>query len=156
MLMSGSQRLRRTAPGMKVTKPGLFQIARRLNIFARRESGISLLETAIALAIVGIVAVAFLTGVATASKAAFIADERTTAESLARSQMEWAKNASYSYNATSYSIAPIPTAKDHINYSANITAEPLYDTDDGIQKITVTITRSGKVVLKLEGYKVDR
>jgi type II secretory pathway pseudopilin PulG len=114
----------------------------------------------VALAILGVTAVAFLNGLTTASRAGYIADERATAENLARSQMEWAKNASYSYNATSnatcYSIAPIPATEDYINYSANITAEPLHDPDDGIQKITVTITRSGKVVFNLEGYKVDR
>jgi len=141
---------------MKITKPKLFQVARRLGVSPNRESGLTLLETVIALAILATIAVAFLAGVATSSKAVFIADERATAESLARSQMEWAKNASYSYNATSYSLAPIPDAKDYINYSANITAEPLHYPDDGIQKITVTVTHSGKVVFKLEAYKVDR
>jgi len=120
----------------------------------------TLLETLVALAILGTIAVSFLSGVGISSKAVYIADERATAENLARSQMEWAKNASYSYNATSnatcYSVAPIPADKDYINYSANITAEPLHNPDDGIQKITVTITRSGKVVFKLESYKVDR
>jgi hypothetical protein len=104
----------------------------------------------------GTIAVAFLGGVATSSRDVYTADERATAESLARSQMEWAKSASYSYNATSYSTAPIPIHKDYINYSANITAEPLHEPDDGIQKITVTITHSGEAVYRLEGYKVDR
>ncbi len=125
-------------------------------IFPCRESGLTLLETVIALAIVATIAVAFLGGVATSSKVTYIADERATAGDLAQSQMEWAKNASYSYNATAYSIAPIPAAKDYVSYSANITAEALNDPDDGIQKITVTIAHSGKVVSKLEGYKVDR
>lgn len=116
----------------------------------------TLMETVIALAIVGTIAVAFLSGVTTTSRGAYIADEQATAESLARSQMEWAKNASYSYNATSYPIAPITDAEDYINYSANISAEPLHEPDDGIQKITVTIAHSGKAVLELEGYKVDR
>ncbi|GAI30919.1 unnamed protein product, partial [marine sediment metagenome] len=49
-----------------------------------------------------------------------------------------------------------PGGKDYINYSAIITAEPLHDPDDGIQKITVTVKRSDKEVIKLEGYKVDR
>ena len=127
-----------------------------LRFFSRRETGLTLLETAIALAIIGVVAVAFLTGVTTSSRVTYIADGQATAESLARSQMEWAKNASYSYNATSYAIAPMPSGKDYIDYSANITAEPLHDPDDGIQKITVTIAHSGKTLFKLENYKVDR
>lgn len=132
------------------------QLFRMLRLFSRRESGQTLLEMLVALAILGIIAVAFLSGVATSSKGVYIADEQATAESLARSQMEWAKNASYSYNGTGYSIAPIPATRDYTNYSANITAEPLNDPDDGIQKITVTIIHSDKEVFKLEGYKVDR
>jgi len=126
------------------------------NIFACRERGATLIETAVALALLGIIAVTFLSGLATTTKAVGLTDEQTTAESLAQSQMEWVKNASYSYNATAYFPASMPGGKDYINYSAIITAEPLHDPDDGIQKITVTVKRSDKGVTKLEGYKVDR
>ncbi|MFQ6122707.1 MAG: prepilin-type N-terminal cleavage/methylation domain-containing protein [Dehalococcoidales bacterium] len=131
-------------------------LLQRLNIFTCREQGVTLVETMVAMAILGAIAVAFLSGLATTSKAASLADERATAESLAQSQMEWVKNASYSYNATGYSPAPIPSGKDYINYSATIAAEPLHNPDDGIQKITVTVKHSDNEVIKLEGYKVDR
>jgi len=129
---------------------------RTLSIFTGRESGVTFIETVVALAILGVIAVTFLNGLTTASKATFIADERATAESLARSQMEWVKNTSYSYNATEYSPAPIPSGGDYVNYAAIIAAEPLHNPDDGIQKITVTVKRSDKGVIKLEGYKADR
>ena len=132
------------------------RLLRILGKFTGGESGVTFIETVVALAILGVIAVAFLNGLTTTSKSAFIADEQTTAESLAQSQMEWVKNASYSYSATTYSPAPIPSGKDYLNYSALITAEPLRDPDDGIQKITVTVKRSDKGVIKLEGYKVDR
>ena len=132
------------------------RLLRILGKFTGGESGVTFIETVVALAILGVIAVAFLNGLTTTSKSAFIADEQTTAESLAQSQIEWVKNASYSYNATTYSPAPIPSGKDYLNYSALITAEPLRDPDDGIQKITVTVKRSDKGVIKLEGYKVDR
>ncbi|NQT04764.1 MAG: type II secretion system protein [Dehalococcoidia bacterium] len=122
----------------------------------RRELGITFLETVIALAILGAVSVAFLNGLTSASKSVFIVDEKTTAGSLAQSQMEWIKNASYSYNATSYSAAPIPDGKDYLQYSSVVSAEPVHTPDDGIQKITVSIQRSGKGVYFLQGYKVDR
>ena len=134
----------------------LFRVARRSSILACRESGMTLLETLLALTILGAVAVTFLCGLATGSKAAFINDERATAESLARSQMEWVKNADYVYDATQYSSTPIPSGKDYINYSATITAEPLHNPDDGLQKITVTVTRFGETVISLQSYKVDR
>ena len=132
------------------------QLFRKPGILTCRESGVALLEMVVALAILGTIAVTFLSGLVTTSKAAFTADERATAESLAQSQMEWAKNSDYVYSATQYSPAPMPSGKDYINYSATIAAEPLHDPDDGIQKITVTVTRSGEGVITLEGYKVDR
>jgi len=123
-------------------------------ISTSRESGTTLVETLVALAILGTIAVIFLSGLATTSKAAFTVDEQATAESLAQSQMEWVQNASYS--ATGYSPAPIPTGKDYINYSATIMAESLHNPDDGIQKIAVTVRHSGETVITLQGYKVDR
>jgi type II secretory pathway pseudopilin PulG len=134
----------------------LFQVVRRLKVFAGHESGITLIETLVALAIVSTVAVSFLGGLSTSSEAAFIADERTTAESLARSQIEWAKKVEYVYGTTEYSPAPMPGGGDYSRYSVIITAESLQVPDDGIQKITVTIKYSEKVVIRLEGYKVNR
>jgi len=131
-------------------------MGRIASIFTCRESGVTLLETVMALTILSVIAVAFLSGLTTTSRAVFIADERTTAESLARSQIEWTKNVDYVYDATEYSPAPIPGGRDYINYSATIAAEPLRNPDDGIQKITVTVKHSGRGVIKLEGYKVDR
>jgi len=134
----------------------MFRMVKMPSIFARRESGVALIETVVALAILGVIAVTFLSGLTTTSRAAFIADEQATAESLARSQMEWVKNADYVYSATEYPQAPIPSGKDYIYYSAVIAAEPLHNPDEGIQKITVTIKHSEEEVIKLEGYKVDR
>jgi len=132
------------------------RLSRMLSIFTRRESGVTLIETVVALAILGVIAVAFLNGLTNVYKSAFIADEQSTAESLAQSQMEWAKSVGYVWGATEYPPTTIPGSKDYIDYSATIDAEPLHDPDDGIQKITVTIKRSDKGVIKLEGYKVDR
>ncbi len=132
------------------------RIPHRLKIFIARESGTTLIEAVVALAVLGTIGVTFLSGLTTTSKAAFISDEQATAESLAQSQMEWVKNASYSYNATGYTSAPIPTGKDYLNYSATIIAAPLRNPDDGIQRLTVTVKRSDETTTKLEGYKVDR
>jgi len=130
-----------------------------------REKGFSLIEVIIAIALLGIIAVAFLGALGTGSKAIFIADERATAESLARSQMEYVKNQPYADNYT----ASIPPDYVDAGYSANITAED-FDTDgdgdidvddEGIQKITITVEHHGKPIITsgnytLEDYKVDR
>jgi len=129
---------------------------RKAGILVSAESGMTLVETVVALAILGTIAIVFLSGLAISSKAVIIADEQTTVESLAQSQLEWVKGADYVYEAAEYSPAPIPTGQDYTDYSANITAEPLHTPDDGIQKITVTVRRLGEMVMELEGYKVDR
>ena len=134
----------------------LFQAIRRLSKFADRETGITLVETLVALAILGTISVSFIDGMTTASKATFIVDEQGTAESLARSQMEKVKDAEYVYGATAYPPEPMPNSKDYINYSAVITAEPLNNPDEGIQKITVAIKHFDKTIFKLESYKGQR
>ncbi len=117
----------------------------------KNEKGFSLIEVIIALALLGIIAVAVLGGLATASNTLAIADERTTAESLARSQMEYAKNQTY---AASYT-APIPQDYVDAGYSATIVVNPVTG-KGGLQKITITIEHQGRQVITLEGYKANR
>lgn len=131
-------------------------LIRRLRVSTNRESGVTLIETLVALAILGTISVTFLSGLTTAGKAVFIADERAKAESLAQSQMEWIKNSAYVDDASEYTPAIIPTDKGYINYSAIIDVEPLHDPDLGIQKIIITIIHSSDNVVQLTSYKVDR
>ena len=56
------------------------------------EKGTTLIETLVALAVLGLVAVAFLSGTATMSRATMINDRQETAQSLAQSQMEYVKS----------------------------------------------------------------
>jgi len=134
----------------------LCRILKLIRSTIRGTSGMALIETLVALVVLGAVSVAFLSGLATTSRASMIVDEQTTAESLARSQMEWIKKISYTYEATEYSPQPISSSDDYIGYSASIAAERLNIPDDGIQKVTVTITHYNKEVIELAGYKVDR
>ncbi len=62
------------------------------------ESGVTLIETLVALAVLGLIAVVFLSGLATAARATLIADEQATAESLARSEIEYVKSQDYINN----------------------------------------------------------
>ncbi len=126
---------------------------RNICLSTRRESGATLLEAIVALAILATIVVVFLGGLIGTTKAASLTDERTTAESLAQSQMEWVLNSNY---ASQYSPATLPSGSDYINYTVNITATSLHSPDDGIQKITVTVQRSGKEITRLEGYKASR
>jgi len=143
----------------------------------RNEKGFTLIEVVIAIALLGIVAVAILGGLATASKAIVIADERATAESLARSQMEDVKKLDYtkapSGGEASYTNAKISVPSGYeirsINRAGggdtttNIIGVP-WDSatgqavtiDVGLQRIKLAIYHNGKLLFTLEGYKVDR
>ena len=122
---------------------------RRLKQKIGSEHGISLIETVVALALLGIIAIAFLGGLGTASQTLMLTDERATAKTLAESVMEDVKSRDYS---ATYDAATVPV--EYVGYTAEIDAEALHDTS--IQRIIVTIEHYSKEVLFLEGYKVNR
>jgi prepilin-type N-terminal cleavage/methylation domain-containing protein len=121
----------------------------------KSHQGFAFIETIVALALLGIVAVIFLGSVGTATKATIVTDEQATAESLARSEIEYIKSCAYQYSPTEYLVNPtlsIPTGWS----MPNPTAEALHGTDDGIQKVTITVERDGEEKLSALIYKVNR
>ena len=133
----------------------LAAISRRLR-GRRGQSGVTLVESLVSLAILGTVTVTFLGGLGTTSRAAVVSDRHSTAESLAQVQMEAVRLVAYASEASSYSPAPLPAGDDYADYSAAVAAQPLNSPDDGIQRITVTISRAGVAAYTLVNYKVDR
>ena len=117
--------------------------------FQGRSRGLTLVELVIAVALIGIIAVAFLGGLSNAIMSLVVADVRTTAESLARSEMEHVKSLPY---ASSYTTA---ITQDYLDagYLSVIHVDPI---EDSLQKITVIVTHHGKEVLTLENYKAER
>ena len=112
-------------------------------------SGFTLIEVLITLALIGIIAIAFLSAISTASMALITADERATAESLARSQMEYVKNQEY----IDYS-EPDHDDYDEITNTEGFEIELLVEpVQTGLQKITVTVSRDDEEVITLENYK---
>ncbi len=89
-----------------------------------------------------------------------MADERATAESLARSQMEDIKKQAYDGVTSPPQYRPLLDIP--AGYAIDVTAQRLDPrgdgdgNDDGIQKITVLVSHYSKGVITLEGYKVDR
>jgi len=122
----------------------------------KTEKGFALIETLVSIAILGAVGVIFLSGLATASKSTIVADEKTTAQSLLVSQLEWVRKCAYEYEASEYPAAEIPTETDYTGYSAAISAQPVDSPDGGVQKITITIMRHDEQVITMDTYKVDR
>ena len=63
--------------------------------FLGRSRGFSLVEVTIAIALIGILAVAIMSALSYATMVLMAADKQATAESLAKSQMEFIKNQGY-------------------------------------------------------------
>ena len=129
-------------------------------IFERKGKGITLPEVLIAVAIFAVVGVTFVSALATNFKVLLIADQRTTAESLAKTQMEAINNAPYDSTPpyTYTKITGIPAGYDISIAVALINPETgaTSATDLGVQKVTVTVTcqqHSPPEVLVIETYK---
>jgi type II secretory pathway pseudopilin PulG len=134
----------------------------------KNQRGVGLVEVVIALGLLGIISIAFLGALATASNAIIISDEQTTAESLASSELEYIKSQSYiDYSADSHAVYQSVSTPD--GYDIDTTVAPfdpdsgdvysevngIYEQDDGIQLVTIEITflPESKVIFSLEGYK---
>jgi Tfp pilus assembly protein PilV len=128
--------------------------------YKNNKVGITIAEVLIALAIFSVVGVTFVSALGTNFKVLSAADQRTTAESLARTQMEAINNAPYdSTPPYAYTkITGMPSGYDIYIDVALINPETggVSALDLGVQKVTVTVTcqqRSPPTVLVLESYK---
>jgi prepilin-type N-terminal cleavage/methylation domain-containing protein len=124
------------------------------------ERGYSLPEVITSMAIFAMVGVTFVSVLATNVKVLSTADQRTTAESLAKTQMEAISNAPYDSTAPySYNtISNIPSGYGINVYVALVNPETgaVSATDLGVQKVTVTVTcqqRSPQEVITMQAYK---
>jgi len=114
----------------------------------KSEKGVMLIEAMMAMALLGIIGVALLSGTATTSTARITADERSASKILAESVIEEIKTLDY---ASSYDIDPPP---EFNGYTVDITVQNIMT--NNLQRVTAAIGHRGKVVLTLETYKSNR
>ena len=122
------------------------------NIF-KRQKGMSLLEVLVAMTLLGIISVLFLSSAANSARAREQSDERTSAKTLAESVIEAVKKADYSSNYTA-EVEAASAPAEYRGYYADLTADFMESPD--IQKITVDIYHGGTKVLTLENLKANR
>ena len=70
----------------------------------RSEKGFALIESTLSISLLGIIGVSFLSALVTGVKATSITDEKATAQSLVRSEIEYVKNYPYDYFTSEYPV----------------------------------------------------
>lgn len=115
------------------------------------QKGFSLVEVLVTIAILALVASAFIGSLSTGAIATRLQGEDVTARNLAQSQMEKLKTAVYDSGGASYSSIGTPSG-----YSISISTDPAIYADANIQKLTVTVSHNSSLVFTMEDYKVNR
>jgi len=119
--------------------------------YLRSELGLGLIDALVALAILGTAAAVFVAAIGTSSIMAGDVRVDMTAESLARSQLEYVKALPFDENAQDY---PSITTPDGYSISTDVSSIP--NANKAIQAVTVTVSRSGETLLVVEEYKLHR
>jgi type II secretory pathway pseudopilin PulG len=112
------------------------------------ESGASLVEALVAIAIMGGVVLTMILSISGGALAVEQNDHEVIAQSLARTQLEGIKNAAY---ATSYSTMSAPAG-----YGISVGVSSVLGGNANIQKITTNITLNSVVIMTVVDYKVNR
>ena len=123
----------------------------RIIIRTQGQRGLGLVETLVAVAVLGTSVVAFVVALSAGSIAVGEQDEEVVAQGLARSQIEYTKGYPYDPGATTYPAIAVPAG-----YSLSVAVSSVPGTDADIQKITVVVLREGQEVLTAADYKGNR
>ena len=112
------------------------------------QRGYTLVEVIVAVAIVGIIAVAFLSALTSGYLALVLADENTVAESLTRTEFERVREAAYP-------VAGYDRPDALPGYDVAVLTANVDESDSPIQLITVEVRHDGELLLTTSSYKVD-
>ena len=127
-----------------------------------RQKGFTLIETLVGVAILGVISVALLSGLSTGYKSLDISKERTFAESLVKSQVEYIKEQQYisvaNYAAVGpYDVIDIPPHLTGAGYTVEISPPVLVEvagvSGHELQSITIKVKRHDKGKLTITFYR---
>ena len=115
------------------------------------ESGISLVESLVAIAILGGGVLTMILAMSGGALAVNENDQEVVAQSLARTELEYIKNYTYDSGATTYPAVSTPAG-----YGISVGVSVVPGGNANIQKVTANITRNGEVIMTVVDYKVNR
>ena len=118
---------------------------------AQDQRGLGLVETLVAVAILGTSVVAFVAALSAGSIAVGEQDEAVVAQSLVQTQLEYTKSYPYDPEATTYPTVDVPEG-----YIISVGVASIPSTDADIQKITVTVSRGSETIMTVANYKMNR
>ncbi|MEJ2446389.1 MAG: hypothetical protein P8Y37_00385 [Anaerolineales bacterium] len=128
----------------------------------KSERGATLVEELVTIAIIGLGIVILVVMITTGALGVKQVDDSVRADTLAKSQIELIKDAPYQADPAS---SPYPTISNLPGYSVAVGIEYWNASsnnfqsgvrNDGLQKITVTVTSGATQITQIASYKVDR
>lgn len=122
--------------------------------FFQGQRGIGILETLVAVGILGFIGVAFLTALSTTTKSIDLYEQRFTASVLAQSQIEILKATAYDDTYPYYESVSSPASMPP-GYDILISTEPQEEPVGGKQEITVKVSRDGHYLLEMTTIKAN-
>ena len=167
--------LRNIGGSQGAAKPGVVaRIGQAALRFVGRERGITLMETIVGMAVLGLIGVGFMSALASTFRATEINDEKVVAENLIRTQLEYLRSQDYCTPGSTPYVVPAdgscgtytvpPTGvTPPTGYSLSVELDT-YCCDslsnpypiDELQKITATVYRDGKLVTQVSDLKTSR
>ncbi len=128
---------------------------RKVKGWVQDQRGVGLVESLIAVAILGTAVVAFIMALSAGTVAVREGNQQVVAQSLVRTQLEYIKNYPYEPGVDTYPTDPTMDMPGGYTISVEVDSIPEAD-DTDIQKIGVTISIGDENILTVEDYKVDR
>ena len=122
---------------------------RRLRTLSRNCRGEFLMETMIAVMVFALIGTAVLSGVSMAHTSGASTERQSTAENIARNQMEYIFSLPYQNPPSSYPTIGVPQG-----YGVTCTAEEYVLGDPNIEKVIITVTFDSTQQLVLETLRI--